>query len=259
MLRPLNRILPLLAVVAVTLAGALAPGGAAVSGTATSATTRAAGDDAPAIAPDVRFPAGGPSVAAAWNVAARHWGAMPCGGEVEFAWTRLDDGTNATASWYNPTDAWNNADANFDCRVDFNVEMDFDWAKFCTVLAHEAGHLLGRQHSSGDLLMDPTYSRPLPACQQAADPAAPAPVAAPEDDVDETHVLASAVPRPRGGAPPGAAPGAPTPKDAGASAAAPRCLARSRRAGSRRVRPFACVRGDDLARPAAIRRGWQAG
>jgi hypothetical protein len=255
--RPLNRILPLVAVVAVTLAGALAPGGAAVSGTATSATTRAAADGAPAIAPDVRFPAGGPSVAAAWDVAARHWGSLPCGGEVEFAWTRLDAGTNATASWYNPTDAWNNAAENFDCRVDFNVEMDFDWEKFCTVLAHEAGHLLGRRHVAGDLLMDPTYSRPLPACQQSADPAAPAPVAAPAPEADETVVVASAVRRPRGVTARWAVPGVHSTKAPGASAAAPRCLARSRRAGSRRVRRFACVRGNDLARPATARRGWQ--
>ncbi|HEV3000996.1 MAG TPA: hypothetical protein VGW75_09690 [Solirubrobacteraceae bacterium] len=241
------RLVPMLAVVAVTLAGSLAPGGAAVRGGATSASARAAVD--PAVAPEAMFPAGGPSAAAAWEVATSHWAAAPCGGKVELSWTRLAAGVNATASWWNPTDPWSNPRANYDCRVEFNVDMDFDWPKFCTVLAHEVGHLLGRQHTSGDLLMDPTYSRPLPACEQTADPAAPAPVAD-EEDVEDEVVAAPAASSSRVAGARWAGPGAGSAK-AAAAARGPRCL--SGRASNRRVRRFACVRAAGGAR-----RGWQA-
>src|SRR3712207_9307195 len=62
--------------------------------------------------------------------------------------------TNATASWRNPSDAWNNPGENFDCRIEFNATAEYDWPKFCTVMTHEVGHLSGQPHSDrpGELM-----------------------------------------------------------------------------------------------------------
>jgi hypothetical protein len=180
-------------VLALLLACLLSAGGP-VSASSGSASPRAAVDvaDEPA---DALFPVDGPSMAAARELAERHWGGPACNGTLTIAWNALDPGTNATASWRNPTDAWNNAGENFDCRIDFNVRADFDWAKLCSVMAHELGHLLGKQHAgdSGDL-MAPVYSGPLDACEQSIDPARPAQAASvvevePQDD--EVQVVAA--------------------------------------------------------------------
>lgn len=196
---PLNRHAFGAAIVcAIALLAACFGGGGAVSGAAVSATPRAEFDQ-PATPADAMFPVDGPSMALARELSDGHWGAAACGGEVAIGWTPLEEGTNATASWRNPTDAWNNAAENFDCRIDFNRQADFDWTKFCSVMAHEMGHLLGRPHSGdpGDL-MAPLYNRPLDACEQTPDPAAPAP--APEPVVEEPAPVFEAdvvAPRPR--------------------------------------------------------------
>ncbi len=148
-----------------------------VSGSATSVEARAAstGDDGDGRAAAERFPVGGPSLETAMRVSAEHWGGPACGGNVALSWVPMDEGTNATASWKNPTDAWNNASANFDCKVELNSALDFDWEKLCSVVAHEVGHLMGQQHASvGGELMSPIYSGPLGACTRTPDPAAPA-------------------------------------------------------------------------------------
>ncbi|HEX8123202.1 MAG TPA: matrixin family metalloprotease [Solirubrobacteraceae bacterium] len=159
----------------------LGSGGSSVSGAAVSASPRA--DFEEAVQPsDLLFPADGPSMTLARDLAVAHWGGAACGGQVAIGWSLLEDGTNATASWRNPTDAWNNAAANFDCRIDFNVRAEFDWTKLCSVMAHEVGHLLGRQHVADPRdLMAPFYSGPTAECEQSADPAHP--VAAPRADV----------------------------------------------------------------------------
>ena len=137
-----------------------------------SATANAA---AAGTRPADRFPIGGPSLQTAMRVAGEHWGAAPCGGNVALEWTAMDEGTNATASWSNPTDAWNNVDANFSCKISLNGAIEYDWQKLCSVVAHEAGHLRGQQHVDADgQLMSPIYSGPLGACARTPDPAAPA-------------------------------------------------------------------------------------
>lgn len=147
---------------------------------------------------DQRYPVGGAAMEQARAIAVAHWGANPCGGAYALTWTPLDSGTNATASWRNPTDAWNNAGANFDCRIDINPQADFDFPKLCTVLTHEVGHLVGQQHDPNPgQVMSAYYSTPLPACQRE-EPGAPAPVAAPlpaEDDADGIDIIASDEPR----------------------------------------------------------------
>jgi hypothetical protein len=249
-----TRTLPVLAVVVATLAAAFAPGaGGAERGASASFTPRAAGE--PAVAPDARFPVGGPSVAKALEVAAAHWGATPCGGKVEVAWGRLEAGTNAIATWWNPTDAWNNAPQNFNCRIDFNAEMDFDWVKLCTVMAHEAGHLLGRRHVAGDPLMGELYTDELPLCEQTADPAAPAaPTPAPP---------ASAASADAGAPQPQSQPSAAGDRWAGrltkgtpARPRARRCALTAQRRSTRRVRRFTCGRSVPTLRRAPRVKGW---
>ena len=172
---PLNRhaLVAALLCAAALIAGCLAVGGS-VSASATSATPRIPDDQgAP---PAARWPADSPSMKLARELAERHFGAAPCSGAVTVQWTALESGTNATASWRNPTDAWSNAAKNFDCTIDFNTGADYDWPKLCSVMAHEIGHLLGRQHVDvATDLMAPLYNEPLPVCAQTADPAAPPP------------------------------------------------------------------------------------
>lgn len=143
------------------------PGESRTVGAAASVTATAAqADTRPA---DQRFPIGGPDLQRARQVATAHWGADACGGSVELSWATLGAGTNATAAWRNPSDAWGDPGENFDCRIELNVETDYDFAQLCTVLAHEIGHLLGRRHAEREgELMSPYYSSPLAACVQAA-------------------------------------------------------------------------------------------
>jgi hypothetical protein len=136
---------------------------------------------------DVAFPVGSEGMAKAQEVAVAFWGRQPCGGTYDLAWTPMDSQTNGTASWKNPTDAWNNVGENFDCEVDLNPEAGFDFPKLCTVLAHEIGHLIGNQHAEQpNLLMSTYYSEPLPECV-AADPT-PKPVVEEEPLVVEADV-----------------------------------------------------------------------
>jgi hypothetical protein len=176
----------------VLLAGCLAAGGP-VSASAGSAAPRAEFGDVVSEPADALFPVDGPSMARARELAESHWGATPCDGAVVLAWAPLEPGTNATASWRNPTHAWDNAGENFDCRIDFNTRADFDWPKLCTVMTHEIGHLLGRQHTGdpGDV-MAALYSQPLPECREAADPARPEPVVEVEPPDDEIEAVAAA-------------------------------------------------------------------
>lgn len=169
--------LPALAVTAVSLAiPFLGQDGARYSAADTSAVTVKA--KAAAASPDQQFPVGSPAIAKAKEVATGVWGRDACGGNVQMVWTALEPGTNATASWRNPSDAWNNAGENFDCRIDINPQAAYDFPKLCTVLVHELGHLNGQQHTpQPNQLMSAFYTDPIPQCV-AADPNPPAPVQA---------------------------------------------------------------------------------
>lgn len=176
---------PAVVAVVLSLLAPLAFGAAEGSaGSARSAVARAAVADA-VPAPEVRFAVGSPQIEQARGIAEQHWGARVCGGTVEIAWTQLEEGTNATASWRNPTDAWNNAAENFDCRIDLNAASDYDWPKLCTVMAHEIGHLAGQAHAEvPGQLMSPVYAEPLAACS-VPEPGVPA-----AEPVEETVLVA---------------------------------------------------------------------
>ena len=194
---PGRHALPLIFVVIASLALAVLtakPSGAVVvTGQGSVEVTIANQDSEELPRGDVAFPMGSEGMAKAQEVAVAHWGKQPCGGTYELNWTVLDAQTNGTASWKNPTDAWNNVDENFDCVIDLNPEAGFDFPKLCTVMAHEVGHLLGNPHSEqAGQLMSPFYSEPLPECV-AADPT-PKPVVEEEEPVEVEADVAVAKP-----------------------------------------------------------------
>lgn len=157
---------PAILVTAASLAAPLFFGGAdaGVAGMAGSATARAA-QHSPVQAPSQRFAVGSPAFNSARDIAQAHWGTSPCSGSVDIAWVSLDPDTNATAAWRNPTDAWNNPSQNFDCRIEFNANADYDWPKLCTVMTHEMGHLVGQPHDQNPgQLMSPIYTDPIGVC-----------------------------------------------------------------------------------------------
>jgi hypothetical protein len=118
-----------------------------------------------AVEPSVQFAVDSPAFRAAQDIARAHWGLDPCGGAVTVEWVALPYGYNAISSWTNPIDPYDAPQANGDCRIEMNAEMPFGWAKLCTVVVHEYGHLAGQRHDEEPgLLMSAIYDAPLPAC-----------------------------------------------------------------------------------------------
>jgi hypothetical protein len=133
-------------------------------------------------AASVDFAVDSPSMQLAKDLARTHWGVDACNGQVALSWTPLAPLVNATASWTNPKTAYDHPELNGGCRIAFNTTMDFDWAKFCTVVVHEFGHLAGHAHvDSGSDVMSPIYYEPLPACISGAPRSA-------QPSEDETHL-----------------------------------------------------------------------
>lgn len=175
-----TRIATLVLVAAAFLLLSAAATGPASSGAAAADNVAPSGPraKASAVPPQQQFGEGTAEFQAALGVATAHWGGLPCSGTVAIEWAPLEPLTNARASWHNPTDAYNNAAQNFNCRVVFNSTGSFDFPAFCTVLTHEYGHLFGQAHDPNEgQLMSAIYTTPLPACV-AADPASAAAAAA---------------------------------------------------------------------------------
>ncbi|HEU4657151.1 MAG TPA: matrixin family metalloprotease [Capillimicrobium sp.] len=116
-------------------------------------------------APAERYAVGSPAMAAAQEIARAYWGTDPCGGVVTIEWTRLEPNVNALSSWTVTGGPYDDPETNHDCTIEFNTQMDFTWAKFCTVLVHEYGHLVGHPHVDDEHdLMSPVYTRPIAEC-----------------------------------------------------------------------------------------------
>jgi hypothetical protein len=122
-----------------------------------------------------QWTAGPAAMRTAKSIATATWGQAPCGGHVSVAWAPEPESVNGVASWNTPVPATGNPQDNTGCRIVFSSTERFTWPKFCTVVAHEYGHLLGRPHSAdGPDLMSPVYRKPLPACAATPAPASSA-------------------------------------------------------------------------------------
>jgi Matrixin len=131
-------------------------------------------------APALPVPAADALTSAAHGLAVARWGVDPCGGQVAVTWAHMGAGINARSQWmsidiHNPL-------TYSQCSITYNLDVDWDWPKLCTVIEHELGHLAGHDHVDDPHdVMSPYYVYPSPECaagQQAAVPApAPATIA----------------------------------------------------------------------------------
>jgi hypothetical protein len=126
--------------------------------------------------PELPVPASDALTSTAHALAVARWGGDPCGGQVSVTWAHMGAGINARSQWMS-TDVHNPATYT-QCSITYNLDVDWDWPKLCTVIEHELGHLTGHEHV-GDPhdVMSPYYVYPSPEC--ATGQAAPAAVAAP--------------------------------------------------------------------------------
>jgi hypothetical protein len=123
-----------------------------------------------AVASPSRFPAEGPAMDNAREIAIRHWGEAPCGGAFAVRWAELPRDHNALSTWFNPIDPFAAPRDNHDCLVEFNVHADLDWPKLCTTMVHEVGHLLGHGHDPRPgRLMSELYTTPVSGCSKRID------------------------------------------------------------------------------------------
>jgi matrixin len=124
----------------------------------------------------VPVPASDALTGTAHALAVAHWGVDPCGGQVSVTWAHMGPGINARSQWMS-VDIRNPATYS-QCSVTYNLDVDWDWPKLCTVIEHELGHLAGHDHVNDPHdVMSPYYVYPSPECAANAAPAVtPAPV-----------------------------------------------------------------------------------
>jgi hypothetical protein len=127
--------------------------------------------------PRVPVPASDTLTATAHALAVAHWGVDPCAGQVTVTWAHMGSGINARSTWMS-YDVHNPATYS-QCAISYNLDVDWDWPKLCTVIEHELGHLAGHEHVDNPHdVMSPYYVYPTPECAASGAPAAaPAPAA----------------------------------------------------------------------------------
>lgn len=159
---------PALAGAAIVASLVVSPGAMADSYTAQPTPLNYANDMQ---SPAMVYPVDGPGFAVARRIADSTWGYDPCGGAVALSWVTAAPTINATATWSNPTDPYNNPQQNSSCSVAFNDQQSYDWPMLCTVFVHEFGHLTGHQHTTDQNdVMFPYYINPIPVCANTPDP-----------------------------------------------------------------------------------------
>jgi pyruvate/2-oxoglutarate dehydrogenase complex dihydrolipoamide acyltransferase (E2) component len=126
--------------------------------------------------PQVPVPASDALTTTAHALAVAHWGVDPCAGQVTVTWAHMGAGINARSTWMS-YDIHNPATYT-QCAISYNLDVDWDWPKLCTVIEHELGHLSGHDHVNDPHdVMSPYYVYPTPEC--AAGAVAPAAAPAP--------------------------------------------------------------------------------
>jgi pyruvate/2-oxoglutarate dehydrogenase complex dihydrolipoamide acyltransferase (E2) component len=125
--------------------------------------------------PQVPVPASDALTTTAHALAVAHWGVDPCAGQVTVTWAHMGAGINARSTWMS-YDVHNPATYT-QCAISYNLDVDWDWPKLCTVIEHELGHLAGHDHVNDPHdVMSPYYVYPTPECAAGGGPvAAPAP------------------------------------------------------------------------------------
>jgi hypothetical protein len=127
-------------------------------------------------APALPVPAADGLMAKAHDLAVARWGTDPCGGQVQVSWNHMGPGINARSQWMS-VDA-HDPSTYSQCSISYNLDVDWDWPKLCTVVEHELGHLAGHDHVNDPHdVMSPYYVYPSAECSAAAQQSAPAPVA----------------------------------------------------------------------------------
>jgi hypothetical protein len=133
-----------------------------------------ADDDLPA----VPVPAADALMTTAHQLAVNRWGMDPCGGQVTVTWAHMGAGINAQSRWMS-TDL-HDPSTYSSCSITYNLDVDWDWPKLCTVVEHELGHLSGHDHVNDPHdVMSPYYVYPTPECAAGTAALTPAPAPAP--------------------------------------------------------------------------------
>ena len=128
--------------------------------------------------PAVPVPAADALMTTAHTLAVARWGMDPCGGQVSVTWAHMGAGINARSQWMS-TDV-NDPSTYTDCSISYNLDVDWDWPKLCTVVEHELGHLSGHDHVDDPHdVMSPYYVYPSAECAAGTVAATPTPDPAP--------------------------------------------------------------------------------
>jgi ABC-type molybdate transport system substrate-binding protein len=128
--------------------------------------------------PAIPVPAADSLMATAHSLAVARWATDPCGGQVTMSWSHMGLGINARSQWMS-VDV-NDPSTYSDCAITYNLDVDWDWPKLCTVVEHELGHLSGHDHVNDPHdVMSPYYVFAAPECALPKSQAAAAPDRAP--------------------------------------------------------------------------------
>jgi len=113
--------------------------------------------------PPIPVPAADGLMTTAHGLAVARWGMDPCGGQVAMSWQHMGPGINARSQWMSIDT--NDASTFSDCSISYNLDVDWDWPKLCTVVEHELGHLAGHDHVNDPHdVMSPYYVYPAQEC-----------------------------------------------------------------------------------------------
>ena len=122
--------------------------------------------------PQLPVPATDVLMGTAHGLAVSRWGVEACGGQVGVTWAHMGAGINARSQWMS-TDVHNPATYS-QCSITYNLDVDWDWPKLCTVVEHELGHLSGHEHvNDPHNVMSPYYVYPSSECAGRRQPRRP--------------------------------------------------------------------------------------